>query len=301
MDLIFWDRPAMVRPKTPRALSAHLDSIRKQKKEQDVNSNGRFSSGQRAFIEIRYYSHSTTLQIPHAAAQRLVKDICQKISTEKHEQWQRGRVRYIDNWEPPTMYRMETQALACLHEAMEGLIVAMMEEMNYVAIHARRVTIMPKDLQLVSQISGTNAYQGYGLHRQEGSNRRAQKRKREAPEPPAPEAAETAEAEVPERMKPKKPVEKKDKKEKGQTEGTEETAGTASSSKKKKGQTEGTEETAGTASSSKKKKGQTEGTEETAGTASSSKKKKGQTEGTEETAGTASSSKPGPKKKRGQT
>ena len=66
------------------------------------------------------------------------------------------------------MYRMETQALACLHEAMEGLIVAMMEEMNYVAIHARRVTIMPKDLHLVSQISGTNAYQGYGLHRQQG-------------------------------------------------------------------------------------------------------------------------------------
>ena len=31
---------------------------------------------------------------------------------------------------------METKALACLHEAMEGLIVAVMEEMNSVAIHA---------------------------------------------------------------------------------------------------------------------------------------------------------------------
>jgi len=258
----------MVRPKTPRALSEHLDSIRRKKKEQDENSKGRFSSGQRAFIEIRYYSHSTNLQIPHSAAQRLVKDICQKISTEKHEQWRRGRVRYIDNWEPPTMYRMETQALACLHEAMEGLIVAMMEEMNYVAIHARRVTIMPKDLHLVSQISGTNAYQGYGLHRQEGTSgakkRKREERGEEAPEPPAPEADATAGAEAPaEIMKPKKPVEKKDKKEKG-------------------GQAERTGETAGTASSSKPKK-------------------KGQAEETEKTAGTASSSKPGPKKKRGQS
>ena len=244
MDLNFWDRLAMVRPKQPRALSEHLDSIRRKKKEQDENSKGRFSSGQRAFIEIRYYSHSTNLQIPHSAAQRLVKDICQKISTEKHEQWRRGRVRYIDNWEPPTMYRMETQALACLHEAMEGLIVAMMEEMNYVAIHARRVTIMPKDLHLVSQISGTNAYQGYGLHRQAGTSvakkRKREERGEEAPEPeaPAPEAAASTDAgaEVPaEIKKPKKPVEKKDKKEKGgQAEGT------ASSSKpgpkKKRGQ-----------------------------------------------------------------
>ena len=64
MDLNFWDRLAMVRPKQPRALSEHLDSIRRKKKEQDENSKGRFSSGQRAFIEIRYYSHSTNLQIP---------------------------------------------------------------------------------------------------------------------------------------------------------------------------------------------------------------------------------------------
>lgn len=67
-------------------------------------------------------------------------------------------VDYIDGWEPPTLYRMEVQGLACLQEAAEALIVSMMEEMNHAAIHAKRVTIMLKDMALVTRLSGTNAY-----------------------------------------------------------------------------------------------------------------------------------------------
>lgn len=67
-------------------------------------------------------------------------------------------VDYIDGWEPPMLYRMEVQGLACLQEAAEALIVAMMEEMNHAAIHAKRVTIMLKDMALVTRLSGTNAY-----------------------------------------------------------------------------------------------------------------------------------------------
>ena len=191
----------MVRPKIGRALTEYLDRVRKQKVKRDENEsgnpgNGRFSSGQRAFIEIRYYTHSTNLQIPHRAAQRIVKEVCMKISAERYEQWQRGRVMYIDNWEPPEMYRMEVEALACLHEAMEGLIVAMMEEMNYAAIHARRVTIMPKDLKLVASITGTNAYQGYGLHLAQGTGK-ARKRREGGEEPPEPPEPAETEAEVP--------------------------------------------------------------------------------------------------------
>ena len=72
-------------------------------------------------LKFGYYSHTTNFQTYHAAAQLSVKGISQKISTEKHDQSQRGRVRYIDHWEASTMYCMETPG-SCLHEAMEGLI-----------------------------------------------------------------------------------------------------------------------------------------------------------------------------------
>eukprot|EP00435_Cladocopium_sp_Y103_P008308 s1611_g2.t1 len=135
------------------------------KAPEDRDWPGRFNPGQRAYIEIRHYSHTTNMLISRSGFQRLARDMCQQVSQEKYDEWKTGQVKYIDGWEPPQMYRMEVQGLACLQEACEGLLVAMMEEMNHAAIHAKRVTIMPKDMALVSRLSGTNAYQNYGLQK----------------------------------------------------------------------------------------------------------------------------------------
>ena len=45
-------------------------------------------------------------------------------------------------------------AIICLQEAAEAYIVGLMEDINHCTIHAERVTIMPKDIQLVSHIQG---------------------------------------------------------------------------------------------------------------------------------------------------
>ena len=45
-------------------------------------------------------------------------------------------------------------ALEALHEAAENYMVSLMEDANLLAIHARRVTVQPQDIQLARRIRG---------------------------------------------------------------------------------------------------------------------------------------------------
>ena len=53
--------------------------------------------------------------------------------------------------------RFQSQALLALHEAAEAYLVGLMEDTNLCAIHAKRVQIMPKDIQLARRIRGERA------------------------------------------------------------------------------------------------------------------------------------------------
>ena len=50
--------------------------------------------------------------------------------------------------------RFQSAALMALQEASETYLVSLFEDTNLCAIHAKRVTIMPKDMQLARRISG---------------------------------------------------------------------------------------------------------------------------------------------------
>ena len=50
--------------------------------------------------------------------------------------------------------RFQSTAILALHEASEAFLVGLMEDTNLCAIHAKRVTIMPKDMQLARRIRG---------------------------------------------------------------------------------------------------------------------------------------------------
>ena len=52
--------------------------------------------------------------------------------------------------------RFQTTALMALQEAAEAYLVGLMEDTNLCAIHCKRVTIMPRDLQLARRIRGGN-------------------------------------------------------------------------------------------------------------------------------------------------
>ena len=51
-------------------------------------------------------------------------------------------------------YRMQSGALLALQEASEAYLVGLFEDTNMCAIHGKRVTIQPKDMQLARRIRG---------------------------------------------------------------------------------------------------------------------------------------------------
>eukprot|EP00887_Chlorella_sp_A99_P007148 scaffold2.g7148.t1 len=56
-----------------------------------------------------------------------------------------------------TDLRFQFQALNALQEAAETYIVSLFEDANLCRIHAKRVTIQPKDIQLARRIRGERA------------------------------------------------------------------------------------------------------------------------------------------------
>jgi len=77
---------------------------------------------------------NTDLLIPKKAFARVVQEI-------------------LNDW-TNKQYRWQAQALLALQEAAEAHIVKLLEDANLCAIHAKRVTIMPKDIHLARRIRG---------------------------------------------------------------------------------------------------------------------------------------------------
>ncbi|KAI7987482.1 Mediator of RNA polymerase II transcription subunit 33A [Camellia lanceoleosa] len=86
--------------------------------------------------EIRKYQKSTELLIRKLPFQRLVREIAQDFKTD---------------------LRFRSHAVLALQEAAEAYLVGLFEDTNLCAIHAKRVIIMPKDIQLARRIRGERA------------------------------------------------------------------------------------------------------------------------------------------------
>ena len=56
-----------------------------------------------------------------------------------------------------TDLRFQAAAILALQEASEAYLVGLFEDSNLCAIHAKRVTIMPRDMQLARRIRGERA------------------------------------------------------------------------------------------------------------------------------------------------
>ena len=77
-----------------------------------------------------------------------------------HE-WRRMGEKVID---PQLLSKVDGETAFCprwakgavdaLHEASESYLVGMMEDANLLAIHAKRCTIQPRDIQLARHICG---------------------------------------------------------------------------------------------------------------------------------------------------
>ena len=93
----------------------------------------RFRPGTVAIRQIRKYQRSTELLVRKLPFQRLVKSIAHESVSD---------------------VRFQRSAIVALQEATEAYLVGLMEDTNLCAIHARRVTIMVRDMKLARRIRG---------------------------------------------------------------------------------------------------------------------------------------------------
>ncbi|PNH11520.1 histone H3 [Tetrabaena socialis] len=125
--------------KAPRKQLA-TKAARKTPATGGVKKPHRYRPGTVALREIRKYQKSTELLIRKLPFQRLVREIAQDFKTD---------------------LRFQSQAVLALQEAAEAYLVGLFEDTNLTsswrAIHAKRVTIMPKDIQLARRIRGERA------------------------------------------------------------------------------------------------------------------------------------------------
>ena len=92
-----------------------------------VKKPHRYRPGTVALREIRRYQKSTDLLIRKAPFQRLVREIAQEIKEN---------------------VRFQSTAVLALQEASEYYLVGLFKDTNMCTLHGKRVTIMPKDMQL---------------------------------------------------------------------------------------------------------------------------------------------------------
>ena len=122
--------------KAPRKQLATKAARKKSPSSGGVKKPHRYRPGTVALREIRRYQKSTDLLIQKLPLQRLVKEISQDFKSD---------------------VRFNATALLGLHESAEAYLVKLFEDTNLCAIHAKRVTIMPKDIQLARRIRGERA------------------------------------------------------------------------------------------------------------------------------------------------
>ncbi len=119
--------------KAPRKQLASKSARKATPTTGGVKKAHRYRPGTVALREIRRYQKSTDLLLRKAPFQRLVREVAQDFKTD---------------------LRFQSSAVMALQEASEAFLVGLFEDTNLCAIHARRVTIMPKDMQLARRIRG---------------------------------------------------------------------------------------------------------------------------------------------------
>ena len=113
---------------SPRKIALPMPEKRKS------TANAKYRPGQKALKEIRFYQKNTDLLIRRLPFARLVKE--------------------VQTFVTPHEYRWQASAMIALQEAAEAHLVGLFEDSYLCTIHAKRVTLMPKDIQLARRIRG---------------------------------------------------------------------------------------------------------------------------------------------------
>ena len=122
-----------------------------------VKKPHRYRPGTVALREIRRYQKSTELLIRKLPFQRLVREIAQDFKTDLRFQSSAVMALQEVSHHLPLIFNSIQLIFVLPLKASEAYLVGLFEDTNLCAIHAKRVTIMPKDIQLARRIRGERA------------------------------------------------------------------------------------------------------------------------------------------------
>ena len=98
-----------------------------------------------ALREIRRYQKSTECLIRRSPFPKLIWVISQEYC-----------ICHQGPGTPSMQVRFQSTAIAALQEAAENFIVGLFEDINLLAVHTKRVTVMPRDIRLALKIRGNH-------------------------------------------------------------------------------------------------------------------------------------------------
>jgi histone H3 len=122
--------------KAPRKALASKAAVQSAPKTGGAKKPRRFRPGTVALREIRRYQKTSDLLLRKLPFQRLVREIAQEFKTD---------------------LRIQSSAIMALQEASEAYLVGLFQDSLLCAIHAKRVTVFPRYVQLARRIRGERA------------------------------------------------------------------------------------------------------------------------------------------------
>ena len=118
-------------PRTGKISRQHACKLAVTKPAAPEEKKKRYRLGPVALREIRKYQSSTELLMQKLPFQRLVREIAEQFKPD---------------------LRFQSTAILALQEASEAYLVGLFEDTHLCCLHAKRVTILPKDMQLALRI-----------------------------------------------------------------------------------------------------------------------------------------------------
>ena len=118
-------------PRTQLVTTQASKSLKSSRPGSVKKSKRRYRPGTVALREIRKYQRSSDLLLRKLPFQRLVREIAHQINDG---------------------LRFQSTAIQCIQEAAEAYLITLFENAHMCTLHARRVTLMPRDLKLARRL-----------------------------------------------------------------------------------------------------------------------------------------------------
>ena len=132
---------ATKRGKQPQKHLLHKLNRQNKSTTGGIKKPHRYHLGLLSLREICRYQQSTNCLIKRTPFNKLMKEISQEY-----------RVCPDGPGTPSVQVRFQSTTLAILQEATENFLVGIFEDVNLLAVHAKRVTVMPCDIRLALRI-----------------------------------------------------------------------------------------------------------------------------------------------------